>query len=144
MFRSHLRWTMCRAAMDHTREADDPWGGAAEDGPAEQDELSREWAARREHFYNVREAPCVPRGVPLTLPQQLLHSADAAQSGYREGLDEGKGETIQQGFDAGRRCWPVPQPHLLCRRASLSGSLRRQASQRASQLAGTRAAFTAH
>ena len=48
--------------MDHAHE---PWGGAADDEPAEQDELSREWAARREQFYNVRRARCVPGGVPI-------------------------------------------------------------------------------
>jgi len=37
-------------------------------------ELDREWHARREEFWNA---------------------------GYREGFDEGKQETVQEGFDAG-------------------------------------------
>ncbi|DBA80550.1 hypothetical protein WJX77_009478 [Trebouxia sp. C0004] len=42
--------------------------------PSQQGELAREWAVRREQHYN---------------------------SGYREGLDAGKEQTIQQGFDSG-------------------------------------------
>lgn len=42
--------------------------------PCHRDELAREWDLRREQHYN---------------------------SGYREGLDQGKEETLQQGFDSG-------------------------------------------
>jgi hypothetical protein len=105
--------------------SDDLWGEDG-DSPAANDELSREWDARRTQFYNVSAlvAPhaCV-RGCysmshaaqrPLLaactacawIKMRMHHSGcDAAawiqQSGYREGLDEGKGKYLQQGFNAG-------------------------------------------
>lgn len=57
---------------------DDIWGDDGDasptNGPATE-ELNREWRARREEFYN---------------------------SGYREGLEAGKHETVQEGFDEGK------------------------------------------
>lgn len=50
----------------------DDWGD--DNSPCQRDELAREWDLRREQHYN---------------------------SGYREGLDQGKEETLQQGFDSG-------------------------------------------
>eukprot|EP00878_Enallax_costatus_P017661 GHUV01018555.1.p1 GENE.GHUV01018555.1~~GHUV01018555.1.p1 ORF type:complete len:154 (+),score=52.50 GHUV01018555.1:162-623(+) len=54
---------------------DDVWGDDSDDGAsAERSQLDREWEARHQHFYNT---------------------------GYREGLDEGKELTLQLGFNFG-------------------------------------------
>ena len=56
---------------------DDIWGNDDDASPSNAHaaaELDREWRARREEFWN---------------------------SGYREGLEAGKHETVQEGFDEG-------------------------------------------
>jgi hypothetical protein len=56
----------------------DPWGSDDNAGPDvstnDAKELEREWNARREEFWNP---------------------------GYREGIEAGKHETVQEGFDEG-------------------------------------------
>lgn len=93
---------------------DDVWGDNDDTEEAEKEELSREWRARREQFWNV----CPPSpffGTTFISNQwQLLplsshvfrkispdYAFVCAQSGYREGIEEGKGETVQQGFNRG-------------------------------------------
>ena len=62
-------------------KGDDIWGD--DDGDDHEiphsnaEELDREWRARREEFWN---------------------------SGYREGLEAGKHDTVQEGFDEGKIC----------------------------------------
>ena len=116
--------------------SDDLW---ADDGPSPsaKDELSREWDARREKFFNVRRtlsrqrllvhacasmagaSSAAARPPPMRSPHLSLSSAAAPapphacdptpacalpwQSGYREGLEEGKGAYLQQGFNAGAK-----------------------------------------
>lgn len=55
---------------------DDVWGSSDGDGGGgDKAELDREWRARRDVHWN---------------------------SGYREGVEEGKALTVQEGFDTGR------------------------------------------
>jgi flagellar biosynthesis/type III secretory pathway protein FliH len=62
--------------MSEQLKKDDIWGGDADHQipHSNAEELDREWRARREEFWN---------------------------SGYREGLEAGKHETVQEGFDQG-------------------------------------------
>lgn len=76
---------------------DDLWADSDEEAPHTQQELSREWEARRQRYYNVW-ARLHPLGVYVWTP---VTRTCLLQSGYREGLDAGKADTIQQGFDAG-------------------------------------------
>lgn len=70
--------------MPGTLRKDDIWGDE-DDGDHEipnsnAEELDREWRARREEFWN---------------------------SGYREGIEDGKHDTVQEGFDEGEICLHV-------------------------------------
>jgi hypothetical protein len=65
---------------------DDFWGDGGDDDPASGNataELDREWHARREEFWN---------------------------SGYREGIEAGKHDTVQEGFDSGGVFSPPARP----------------------------------
>jgi len=71
--------------MEDDGFGDDAWD-AGEHGASSNPhsaELEREWQARREEFWN---------------------------SGYREGLEAGKHETVQEGFDSGEAIPPLPTP----------------------------------
>jgi hypothetical protein len=108
---------------------DDVWEEGFDDGPAERIELDREWETRHQQFYNVRvwllhdfceaghlHAAAAAAQPPPSSPAAAATAAAAAalhithitrlwfaflQSGYREGLDEGKELTLQCGFNAG-------------------------------------------
>jgi len=60
--------------MDHDDLEDAGWNSEAAHSDEHAAELEREWQARREEFYN---------------------------SGYRQGLDVGEHERVQEGFDSG-------------------------------------------
>ena len=68
----------------------------------------------------------------------------APQSGYREGLDEGKGETIQQGFNAGTQCRPRRPNTVLCFECFICSCPLPQALQKALRWAGSGASCTVH
>ena len=71
---------------DMATSDDDVWGGdGEEEGPGEggREAMDREWQARREEHYS---------------------------SGYREGLEAGKHDTVQEGFNQGAPC-PL---HAVC------------------------------
>ena len=57
--------------------ATDLWQDDGDEGPDGRQALDREWAARREEHFS---------------------------SGYREGLEAGKHETVQEGFNEGAPC----------------------------------------
>lgn len=65
--------SMCAKEQPTAAADDDVWGEGDSDTP-EQAALDREWETRHQQFYN---------------------------SGYRDGLDEGKELTLQHGFNAG-------------------------------------------
>ena len=70
--------------MPGTLRKDDIWGDEDDEDHeipnSNAEELDREWRSRREEFWN---------------------------SGYREGLEAGKHDTVQEGFDEGEICLHV-------------------------------------
>ena len=73
----------------------DDW--ADEASPSQRNELDREWDLRREQHYNVSRL-C---DMVFSILDEHVISYTNLQSGYREGLDQGKEQTLQQGFDSG-------------------------------------------
>ncbi|KAF8068276.1 hypothetical protein HT031_001963 [Scenedesmus sp. PABB004] len=104
---------MCarESAPEPVDDGDDVWGGdSSSEGGEGRAELGREWEARRSTFYNVRccTQPLVARRAlaqplehgptPALLPRPLL---PPPQTGFREGMDEGRELTLAHGFNAG-------------------------------------------
>ncbi len=72
--------------MDPAHDEDDPWGEAAEEEVGERAELSREWAARRELFYNVRShCKCRAAADP---PMLTVSGAEATVLGCRLAIEK--------------------------------------------------------
>lgn len=69
-------------------------------------QLNGEWNARRAQFYNVS---CSWSGIVYHAHQlkSFVYSQTAnkksleVQEGYREGVETGRGQTLQEGFDKG-------------------------------------------
>ena len=91
---------------------DDVWGedsGDDEGPPRHQEELSRERDTRRQQFYNVgregeRRLVCMRvcwRARACRADFLFFSRAPFMQAGYRDGLEEGKQLSIQEGFNAG-------------------------------------------
>lgn len=92
---------MCNQTdMDDRASSEDVWedGDGSPAGPGRLTDLDREWEARRHQFRQVcarHDAQAAPQGLH---PRPCF---PPVQTGYREGLDEGKANTIQQGFNVG-------------------------------------------
>ena len=114
-----VNYTMCAGVAQPSGAVsdDDVWGEHDDTEAAEQEELSREWLSRRQQYWNVR----ISSHPPLLQPAQIHFMNDKAsikkltsklcwQSGYREGMDEDKGETVQEGFNTGSTHLPAWMP----------------------------------
>lgn len=86
----------------------DDW--ADDTSPSQRNELDRDWDLRREQHYNVSRLRYTSQNVlgELEVPFTNL------QNGYREGLDQGKEQTLQQGFDSGMAWNDSPAQRLCC------------------------------
>ena len=69
-------------------------------------EIDQEWEARRARFHNVSSSLLHQRTSEaarpvLPMPLSPISGPVHEQVGYKEGLEEGKAKTLQQGFDEG-------------------------------------------
>ena len=86
----------------------DDW--ADDTSPSQRNELDRDWDLRREQHYNVS---CL-RYTSQNVLGELEVPCTNLQNGYREGLDQGKEQTLQQGFDSGMAWNDSPAQRHCC------------------------------
>ena len=83
------------------------------DGAVPEADIDTEWETRKNRFFNVGIKPPTSAIPSKPAPRDLHYRLHGLlQVGYMEGLDEGKAQTIQQGFDEGEQARAKPHARL--------------------------------
>ena len=83
----------------------DIWEEHEDEEEGSKRELKGEWNARKSQYFNVREIRHHTVAVKVFETQKANRSQykelQFPQEGYRDGVETGKGQTLQEGFDKG-------------------------------------------